>query len=193
MDVVTGVAGLLLTGGSSRRMGRDKATIVVAGEELAARAAAVLRAALAGPLMEVGPGRSGLPALAEDPPGGGPLAAIAAASSVLDCSHPAFVLAVDMPAVTPELVRLLAGHPATRSVLPADEEGRLQPLCARWSPAALAAAPALLAAGERSLRALIDAAPIMVVPPDEWRAVAGPHALLDADTPADLERLETLL
>ena len=193
MDVVIGVAGLLLTGGGSRRMGRDKASIVVAGEELAVRAAAVLRAALAGPLLEVGPGRSGLPALAEDPPGGGPLAAIAAAAAVLDCSHAAFVLAVDMPAVTPGLVRLIAGHPATTSVLPADDEGRLQPLCARWSPAALAAAADLVASGERSLRALIDAAPVTVMAPAEWRAVAAPHALLDADTPAELARLETLL
>jgi molybdopterin-guanine dinucleotide biosynthesis protein A len=98
--VVPGVAGILLTGGTSRRMGRDKATIEVRGEQLAVRAAGVLREALAGPFLEVGPGVSGLPAVQEEPAGEGPLAAVAAAAAVLGCAHPAIVLAVDMPAAS---------------------------------------------------------------------------------------------
>lgn len=187
------MAGVLLTGGGSRRMGRDKATIEIDGRSLAVRAAAVLRAALAGPLLEVGPGHSGLPALVEDPPGAGPLAAVAAAASVLDCSHAAFVLAVDMPAVTPELVRLLAAHPGKSTVVPLDRDGIMQPLCARYSPAALSAAPGLVAAGERAVRALLDVAPVTVVTADEWSAAAGPLALVDADTPADLAALDGCL
>ncbi len=41
------MAGVLLTGGASRRMGRDKARLVVNGETLATRSARVLAAAVA--------------------------------------------------------------------------------------------------------------------------------------------------
>ena len=174
-------------------MGRDKATIEIGGEALAVRAAAALRAALAGPFVEVGPGRSGLPAITEEPAGEGPLVAVAAAASILDCSHPAFVLAVDMPAVSADLIRLIAGHSGAGSIVPADGSGRLQPLCARWDPAAVSAAPGLVASGHRSMQSLLEVAPVTVVPPDEWLAVANAHALLDADTPDDLADLETHL
>ena len=46
--------GLLLTGGASRRLGTDKATIVWQGETLAVRAAVVL-AQVCAPVLEVGP------------------------------------------------------------------------------------------------------------------------------------------
>ncbi|MST35182.1 NTP transferase domain-containing protein, partial [Acidimicrobiaceae bacterium USS-CC1] len=53
------VAALLLTGGRSRRMGRDKAALVVGGRTLAQRTADLLRrAGLGGPLLELGPGVS---------------------------------------------------------------------------------------------------------------------------------------
>ena len=68
------IGGLLLTGGASRRMGTDKALIEVDGQRLVDRAAAVL-GAVADPVIEVGPGWSELPAVREDPPGSGPLAA----------------------------------------------------------------------------------------------------------------------
>ena len=69
-------AGILLTGGRSRRMGVDKATLVLDGETLAVRAGRRLAAACA-PTLEVGDGLSGLPSLREWPPGSGPLAALA--------------------------------------------------------------------------------------------------------------------
>ena len=55
------VAGLLLTGGASRRMGSDKALLEVEGRRMVDRAAAAL-AAVAAPVVEVGPGWSSLPA-----------------------------------------------------------------------------------------------------------------------------------
>src|SRR5438093_7464181 len=104
------VAGLLLTGGASRRMGRDKALIEVGGQRLVDRAAAALKA-VADPVLEVGPGWSALPSVREDPPGSGPLAAVAAGAGALRAAGhhgPVIVLAVDMPFVTVDLLRLLA-------------------------------------------------------------------------------------
>ena len=66
--------------------------------------------------------------------------------------------------------------------------GRLQPLCARWSPAALDRAGELVLSGRRALQDLVAAADVTVVDEGEWEPVAGPGALDDVDTPAELAR-----
>src|SRR6185436_50765 len=73
-------AAILLTGGRSRRLGVDKATLVVDGESLARRAARRL-AVVCDPVIETGDGVSGLRAVREEPAGAGPLAALAAAGA----------------------------------------------------------------------------------------------------------------
>jgi molybdenum cofactor guanylyltransferase len=184
------VAGLLLTGGASRRMGTDKALLMVDGRRLADRAASML-AAVCEPVLEVGPGVSGLPAVREDPPGGGPLAALEAGSAELSrLGHegPVLLLAVDMPFVGTGLLRLLAGRPGPPTAVPL-AGGQPQPLCARYGPEALAAVPGLLAAGERSLRALLAAIEVGWIDEAEWQPVGGPDAFRDLDTPDDLAGL----
>jgi molybdopterin-guanine dinucleotide biosynthesis protein A len=205
------VAGLLLTGGASRRMGTDKALLEFDGQRLAERAAAVLTS-VADPVLEVGPGWSGLPAVREDPPGGGPLAALGAGAAALRAGGhdgPVLVLAVDMPGVGVELLRLLAGRAGPATAVPV-AAGHAQPLCARYGPDALAAVDTLLAGGERSLRALlseVDAGSrqgpsgelhpgsaggsggVGWVEREEWEPVAGPDVFADLDTPDDLRRL----
>jgi len=105
---------------------------------------------------------------------------------------PVVVLAVDMPRVSVELLQLLAtrGGPAT-AVPRAD--GHPQPLCARYGPDALAAVDRVLAAGGRSLRALLEemdaGGEVGWIEPEEWERVAEPAALADVDTPDDLRRL----
>lgn len=188
------VAGLLLTGGASRRMGSDKALLEVGGRRLVDRAVAVL-SAVADPVVEVGPGWSGLPAVREDPPGTGPLAALGAGAAALrTAGHegPVLVLAVDMPHVTAGLLRFLAGRPGPGTVVPR-AGGHPQPMCARYGPAVLAAVGERLATGGRSLRDLLEsmaqAGHVAWVEPEEWAAVAGPEAFADVDTPEDLRRL----
>jgi molybdopterin-guanine dinucleotide biosynthesis protein A len=184
---VAGVAGLLLTGGRSRRMGVDKAMIRVGDVTLAERTAAVLAAATA-PTLEVGPGHSGLPSVVEAPPGGGPLCALAAGARALeDRGHagPAVVLPTDLPHVEVDLVRRLAAHPAPGSVVVV-VGGRPQWLVARWSPAALGRARDLVAAGERRMDALVLAdagADVTWLDGPRWTGQA-----LDVDTPEDLDR-----
>jgi len=164
-------------------MGADKATLVLDGTTLAARAAAALRE-VADPCVEVGPGVSGLASVQEDPPGGGPLLALAAAVAALPGDRAVLVVACDLPRLSVEVLRWLADHPADGSVVPL-WEGRPQPLCARWSAAALARVGPLVASGARSLQALIGAtSPQLVEPPR--RLVP---ALADVDTPGQWERV----
>ncbi len=153
-------AGLLLTGGTSRRLGVDKALLAVGDERLVDRTARILGAAC-DPAVEVGPGHSRLDAVREDPPGSGPLAALGAGVGALHArgySGPVVLVAVDLPNVSVELLEWLVQHPAPDSVVPF-VDGMPQLLCARYGFDALMAVPGLLDAGERSLRALLAAVP----------------------------------
>lgn len=189
---MTEVAGLLLTGGDSQRLGRDKAAVVYHGLTLAEHAAAVLQEAC-DPCIEVGPGRSGLWSMQEVPPGSGPLAALVAGGHALRIEHghdgAVIALACDMPKVTSDLLRLLADAPGEDTVVP-EAGGRLQPLCARYSPGALAAAQELVDAGERSMHALLDRLTYRRLAEADWAGVAPADAFADIDTPADLARLD---
>jgi molybdenum cofactor guanylyltransferase len=182
-------AGILLTGGRSRRLGVDKASLVLDGETLAARAARRLSAVCA-PVVELGDGVSDLPAVREDHAGAGPLSALATAGSWLRArGHhgPAVLLGVDLPAVDERFLAWLRDRPGEPTVV-LRVGGRLQPVCARYGVDALLAAESLVAGGVRALHELFDVIEHEVVEPDEWGAVAGDDTFDDVDTPADAER-----
>ncbi len=188
------VAGLLLTGGASRRMGREKATLRLGpGGEPLARHLGRLLTACCSPVLEVGGGRSGLPALS-DSPRQGPLGAVAAGAAALSSvghAGPALVLATDLPFVSGALLAALAAHPADAavSVVPL-VGGRLQPLCARWSPASLALAAELVAAGERRAQAaFFGASSFLALSPEDLGSLDLARELEDLDEPGDLRRL----
>ena len=188
--VVGGVAGILLTGGSSRRLGFDKASLVVRGELLASHVARVM-AMVVFPLIEVGPGRSGLRAVTENPPGCGPLVAIGAGHHELRSSGhtgPTLVLACDLPRVSPLLLTFLARWPGETSVVPV-VSGIAQPLCARWSSTQLDSIASRVIAGERSMRSLLEDDTIAFVDEGVWSEVATRTTFADVDTREDLEFL----
>jgi molybdenum cofactor guanylyltransferase len=178
--------GVLLTGGTSRRLGVDKSTLVFEGETFAARAARVLRA-VCNPVVEVGPGVSGLPSVREDPPGTGPLAALIAGAAALDSRGPVVLLACDLPFVEAPLLAMLAEWPGAGTVIPVSGR-RPQYVCARYGRSSLAEAREWLSRGDASLRSAADRDAEFV---DEaiWQRVAPAHALADVDTPGDAARL----
>lgn len=183
-------AGLVLTGGASRRFGAPKAEARIGHERLADRAARLLLA-VAAPVLEVGPGHTGLPALLEEPAGTGPLAAVAAGADALAARGimaPVLVLAVDLPLVDASLLALLAGWPASDAVVPR-VHGRPQPLCARYSAAVLAHAGVLVARGSRAMRDLLRIVDVTWLDDDVWGEVASPDAFADVDTSDDARRL----
>ncbi len=176
------VAGVLLSGGASRRMGVDKATLMIGGEALAQRAARVLTAAC-NPVIEVGSGATGLPCVREEPPGQGPLAGFLAGADALATDAAIMLLACDLPFLDEAVVRMLVEHPGNGSVVPT-VEGHRQYACSRWSAAAIASARVAFAHGERAMRALLGADDASFVVAD-----AHSRALTDVDTPEDLARL----
>lgn len=192
-DPVTGPrpAALLLTGGASRRMGRDKALIDVDGRALCLRTADLL-SGVAEPVIEVGPGYTPLPRAVEAHPSSGPLHAMAAGAGFLEqAGHrgPTLVVATDLPRLTAGLLELLASWPGSGTVVPI-ASGRPQSLCARYGASDLAMASALGQAGHRSVMALLERIEVTWLDPGQWLDAAGrPDALVDVDTPEDLAGL----
>ena len=121
----------MLTGGRSRRLGRDKITEVVAGRRLIDR----VLAALPVPVVVVGPDPEvpGVAVTRENPPGGGPAAGIAAGLALVDTPFVG-VLAADMPFAPATLLKL--PNPRRDAVVPR-AAGHAQPLCARYRAEAL--------------------------------------------------------
>jgi molybdopterin-guanine dinucleotide biosynthesis protein A len=129
------VAGVVLAGGGSRRLGRDKALLTVGGETLLARAVRVL-AQVTQDLLVVGPVfRSSAVAASVVPdvrPGLGPLGGIY--SALLATSAPyVLVVACDMPFLQPDLLRHLLSLRAGYDVVLPWADGRGQHLHAVYA------------------------------------------------------------
>ncbi|MHB8513375.1 MAG: molybdenum cofactor guanylyltransferase [Actinomycetota bacterium] len=185
-------AGLLLTGGRSIRMGRDKASIVIGGASLAEHAAAALRAATS-KIICVGPDSgTGLPSIIDR--GEGPLIAFDEGCRWLqDHGHegPIVALACDMPFVTAEILTSMAAIRHGADAVVPIAKGRLQPLAAIYAPAAFEHASKLIERGSRSMRDLLAHIRLEVVPASTLGA--NEDAFDDIDTPQDLERVTALL
>jgi molybdenum cofactor guanylyltransferase len=105
------VAGFVLAGGQSSRMGRDKALLPFAGRLLIERAISTLRdaglkASIAGPR---GPLSEFAPVVLDSRPGEGPLAGICAALAATSARY-AFFLPIDLPLLPAPLVAYLVHH-----------------------------------------------------------------------------------
>ena len=176
-------AGVVLTGGASRRLGVDKAGLVLPdGETLAMRAWRLLGSAC-DPVVEAGPGRTPAPTVCEDPPGAGPVAALLAAVAVVGA--PIVVLACDHPAMDAALIGRLADHDGD-TLIPICG-GRPQFVCARYGPEAIADLRGALERGDSSFRSLV-LGPERMLSEARWRALAGPDTFADVDTAADAAR-----
>lgn len=188
---MTAYGAVVLAGGTSRRMGRDKLAERVGGVPLLARAVAAC--AGAEPVVVVGAPRPGLPvrvvSVLEDPPGGGPVPALAAGLAALPVHAPyAVVLAGDLPFVTAEdlraLITALLAAPDAAGALAVDGTGREQALLSAWRVPSLrarltSAGPDLAGLGLHRTLAPLHRVRVELPP--------RPHpAWLDLDTPEDL-------
>jgi molybdopterin-guanine dinucleotide biosynthesis protein A len=183
---VPAFGGVVLTGGESRRMGRDKAFVVVAGVPMARRVADSLRGAGAQSVMAVGGNVNGLHALGLDArpdprQGDGPLGGLVTALE-LAIDPVVAVLATDLAWVPPAVVVALVERLGTdvAADVAAAHTDRREPLCAAWrvDPCLDELAAAHLA-GVRSVLAAMDRLAVADV------AVDG-DLLWNANTPEDL-------
>ena len=157
------LAGVVLAGGASRRMGRDKATLIVpgrfAGLTLVEHLVGVLTQRC-DPVFVVAAQEQLLPdlparVLRDERPGLGPLPAVGLGlrAAAQDGAPRAFVCAVDMPFLTPELIDQLAEAAADVVLAHA---GRDHYLAGVYRTALAEIVDAMVAAGERRMGALIE-------------------------------------
>lgn len=177
-----GFAGLVLAGGASRRMGRDKALLSVDGETLLERAQRLLLAAGADPVLVSGARPGGIPDCRPGlGPAGGLASVIQAQPQLID--RLVLVVPVDMPYLTASSLQRLAAVPEGACF-----RRRPLPLSLRVSPALADRLQARI--GDEhglSMRAVGEMAALREIPPP--RAAA---ELENVNTPAEWRALLSL-
>ncbi|HTT59496.1 MAG TPA: molybdenum cofactor guanylyltransferase [Acidimicrobiales bacterium] len=184
----TAFEGAVLTGGLSRRMGRDKALLPVREVPMAVRVARSLYEAGATEVFAVGGDPVSLRALglryvADEFPHEGPLGGIISALRA-GSGAAVVVCACDMPWIRPEhVVRLVLELGRNDAVLSADN-GQLQPLHAVWSHTALEKLERAFRRGERSPQRAVGDLRFKIVD------LGGGSWSSDVDTPEEVASID---
>lgn len=198
MKTVKQVAGYILAGGESSRMGRDKALLELAGETLVVRAARLVESVTGTPVVIGSPKlfeSLGLQAIADDWPGSGPLGGIATVLRASDAPWN-LVAACDLPYLTKEWLEFLIGRAlASQSdaLLPMNERGA-EPLCAMYHKRC---EPMIRAALDRGTRKVTDGLAglrVESIEPAEWKVFDSEGLLFkNMNSPADYEEAKARL
>ncbi len=194
-------AGIILAGGRSVRMGRDKALLplpdkqdVTFVEHLAAVLAAqcsevvlVVRDAAQATLYK----HLGVSIVADDTPDVGPLMGLYTGLHNINAPY-ALVAAVDMPFVQAEMVAFLLSQPLDGSLLVPIVNDIPQVLFAVYPRTILPLIEERLQAGRRDPRSLLDVAPVRYIDEVQLRAIDPQlRSFVNMNTPEDYSPLST--
>ena len=159
MTTPISITALLLVGGESRRMGTDKAMLMIEGGPLWARQWRILRELGVGAMAVSARARPAwcapeMEVILDGEPSRGPLSGVAAALVHMRTSH-LLVLAVDLPRMTAQQLRMISGlaQPGC-GVVPVRQE-RFEPLCAVYPQEAAALAAAAVKGNDVSLQSFV--------------------------------------
>ena len=166
---------MVLTGGASRRMGRDKATLEVNGRPLARVAADALRDAGAAEVLAIGGDEAaltelGLRYVADGWPGEGPLAGVITALDGAQHDR-VVILSCDLPDITGGAVtELLAALTPDVDAVVAVAGARTHPLVGVYRRGCRSALRRTFDTGERRMRAGLAALTVglLTLSRDEW-------------------------
>jgi molybdopterin-guanine dinucleotide biosynthesis protein A len=190
--------GIILCGGRSTRMGRDKASLPFAGEPMLLRVLRQVQVGLGdGPVVIVASSTQELPPLPEtvrivrdQRPDQGPLEGLATGlQELVDVVDVAFVTSCDVPLLNPAVIRLLLDKCMSWDVVVPQDEHYPHPLCAVYRTSTLTSIRRLLEAGEHRPRALFQQVCTCFLSVDVLRTV-DPQllSLLNLNHPAEYER-----
>ena len=173
------VAGVVLCGGRSSRMGRPKAWLPFGGEVLLQRAVRILSQAVEPVVVVAAPGQdvpelpAGVRVVRDAIEGKGPLGGLAAGLAALDgVADAVYLSSCDVPFLKPEFVRRVASFLAGASVAVPHVGGHFHPLSATYRTSVLPCVREFLAAERLRLTTLFESLPTRVIEP---------HELADAD------------
>jgi molybdenum cofactor guanylyltransferase len=179
---------VILAGGRSRRMGRDKATLPAVDGTLIAHLARRLAPVVDETIVAGGtvrPPIEGAVVVVDHRPGLGPLAGMLAG---LAAAHHRYVWVVgcDLPDVEPALGGLLLALAADYEAVVPRPDQEPEGVCALYVRELAPRIAALLDAGERSIKSLLDRSTVRYVGLDELLAVDPElRSFRNINTPAD--------
>lgn len=195
------VAGFILAGGESSRMGMDKGLLDIDGVPLIVRTARLLDGVdrMVNAATVVGQPetyqRIGLRAIADDWPGCGPLGGIATALRTSDTEWN-LIVACDLPYLTREWLQFLAlraRESMADAVVPMSERGA-EPLCAMYHSRCEPAIRGALEQGTRKVTEGLVRLRVEYLEPTEWKCFDSDALLFkNMNTPADYEEAKTRL
>ncbi len=181
---------VILAGGLSRRMGRDKAALAAGDGTLIEHVARRLAPVVEETIIAGGAGRPNLPGvhIVDDRYADvGPLAGMHAGLSAARYPH-VWVVGCDLPDVEPAMVTLLRGLADDYEAVVPRVDREAQAVCALYERALASRIEAMLDAGERSIKALLAASRVRYVTPEELRAVDPElRSFRNVNTPADYQ------
>lgn len=188
--MISDCSAVIMAGGDSRRMGQDKANLVLGERTLLQSVVATLQPLFTEVVVSVRQPRPGidLPQVCDDPAHSGPLAGLAAALQRATTPW-LFIVACDMPFITPAVIEYLASQRAEYQAVVPVVGGHPQPLAAFYAKECLDEVRACLhGKGKHSFRALLDAMRVCYVSEAQIQAV-DPQLLsfFDLDTPQDFQ------
>jgi molybdenum cofactor guanylyltransferase len=198
MNDAASIAGYVLAGGQSSRMGVDKGLLEIAGVPMIVQAARFVESVLGAPAAVVGTPEKyrglGLRAIEDDWPGCGPLGGIATALRASEADWN-LIVACDLPYLTQEWLAFLlerAGHSAADAVVPmnltAENKRGAEPLCAAYHKRGERALRRALERGVRKVTDGLAELRIEVIEPAEWKGFDSDGLLFkNVNTPADYE------
>jgi len=188
------IQGFILTGGASRRMGKDKAGLVWDGQTFVERIAReLLPITPSVKLVGTVTPHDEFEVVPDVYPAWGALGGVHAALAA--CTAPwAFVVACDFPFVTTELFQRLASlREETDAVAPVQHDEIPQPLCSLYRQAScLSVATELIKSGERKPIALLQSVRTRWVSFSELSNLTDANHFFDnINTPEDYARLNS--
>lgn len=184
------IVGCVLAGGKSSRMGSDKALLELDGVPMIARATATLRAVFSA--VVIASDRRAeyefldAPILPDVLKNCGPLGGIHAAL-LLTKAEQLFVLATDMPFVSPEVIRHIVANADSHATIPM-LEGRVQPLCALYKRSCLPVIERALYEKRFAVHDVLEELNPTFVALTPRLAFYSPNLLDNLNAPRDIER-----
>ena len=186
---------IILTGGDSRRMGQDKANLLWHERSLLQHVISLVQPLFSEVIISVRQPRANicLPQVCDDPVHRGPLGGLLAGLAKANTAW-VFLVACDMPFITPRVVEYLAQQRREHQAVVPFVQGHPQPMAGFYAQSCLEPLRALLhdASAKHSLRALLERLDTHYVAEAELQP-ADPQlkSFFDLDTPQDFAAAQT--
>ncbi len=191
---IEGVTGVILAGGESSRMGRNKALMEVEGHTIITRSYRTLASLFHEVIVVTNTPEAYdfLPCrkVADLHPGVGSIAGLEAGLAA-SSTEMIFVSACDMPFLSPDLIRLLCRASGNcDAVVPLNSEGLREPLHAVYRKTALDVMRSVIGNGEKSILQVLDSVNTKLVQQEAFSSISGAlDSFSNVNTPDEYEKI----